>query len=63
MHATEQIRCPKYSDHGVTWARWLSPEEREIGKAEPDVYEVECPLCGKYEMPVDPIVWELVRLH
>ena len=63
MRATEQIKCPKYPDHGIAWARWLAPEEREIGKAEHDVYEVECPYCGKYELPVDPIVLDLVRVE
>ncbi|MFL5327634.1 MAG: hypothetical protein ACJ8C4_01860 [Gemmataceae bacterium] len=60
--AAKQIKCPKYPDHGTVLARPLAPEEREMRKATQDIYEVECPCCGTYEFPFDPIVWDLVRV-
>jgi hypothetical protein len=61
--APERIKCPKNPEHGIALARFLSPEEREMVKATRDVYEVECPRCGKYEFPLDPIVWEIARVE
>lgn len=53
--ASEQIKCPRYPDHGMVTKRWLPPEEREmITKVEGDVYAVKCPLCGEYEVLIGP---------
>ena len=47
----EVIACPKYPDHGPVAKRWLPPAEREMITSDkyPDVYEIDCPHCGKYE--------------
>jgi hypothetical protein len=51
---TEQIACPKNPDHGIVSNRWLSPEEREMIRGESgDVFEIDCPDCGKYEYRSD----------
>jgi hypothetical protein len=49
--ASQQVNCPKNPDHGPVLMRWLPPAEREqIARIpEDDVYEVDCPQCGKYE--------------
>ncbi len=56
----EQIKCPKYPDHGMVTIRSLPREERESITAErsTDVFEVDCPVCGRYEL-ADQIVKEL----
>ena len=47
----ETIVCPKNPDHGTVAKRWLSVNEREYIKSQNnlDVFEIECPQCGKYE--------------
>ena len=49
---TELVKCPKYPDHGLVHKRLLSPEEREIKPRNrcADVFEIDCPWCGKYEL-------------
>jgi hypothetical protein len=46
-----EITCPRNPDHGPAVRRWLPRSEREkITKAEvADVYEVDCPKCGRFE--------------
>ena len=50
---SETIVCPKNPDHGTVAKRWLSVSEREYINSQniPDVFEIECPQCGKYEFP------------
>ena len=47
------IVCPKNPDHGIVAKRWLSVSEREYINSQNilDVFEIECPRCGKYEFP------------
>jgi len=46
----ETVTCPRYPDHGDAGKRWLPPDEREmITKWDGDVFEIDCPTCGKYE--------------
>jgi hypothetical protein len=49
---TEQIDCPRFPDHGPAFKRWLPPEARETITEKPasDVFEIDCPVCGKYEV-------------
>jgi hypothetical protein len=49
--ATEQIVCPKYPDHSMVIKRWLPPQERELIRPREgaEVYEIDCPVCGKFE--------------
>jgi hypothetical protein len=48
--ATVEIICPHNPDHGMTVKRWLPPEEREmLIKVPGDVFEIDCPYCGKTE--------------
>jgi hypothetical protein len=63
MHEPEQIKCPKYPDHGIVRARFLPPEEREMVKATRDVYEADCPHCGRYEFLAEPILLEIVGVE
>jgi hypothetical protein len=47
---SQEIKCPRYPDHDAT-KRLLPAEEREqiTRFPEEDVYEIDCPFCGKYE--------------
>jgi hypothetical protein len=47
--APEQIKCPRFREHGMVTKRWLPLEEREMSKADGDVFEIDCRLCGKFE--------------
>jgi hypothetical protein len=52
------LHCPKYHDHGPVVVRLLLPGEveQELDSSEADdVYEVRCPVCGKYEMREDEL--------
>jgi hypothetical protein len=51
MHAAVgNFACLKKPEHGFTFVRWLPPEEREmLTKWNGDVFEIDCPQCGKYE--------------
>jgi hypothetical protein len=54
--ATEQIACPHYPEHGLATKRWLPPDERQmITKVPGDVFEIDCPYCGKTEMAADQL--------
>jgi hypothetical protein len=47
---TQQIRCLKYPEHGMVSIRKLRPDARETKtRTDADVFEVDCPLCGRYE--------------
>jgi hypothetical protein len=51
---TEEIKCPHDPGHGTVTKRWLPPEERELcTKYAGDVYEIDCPHCGKVEFRGD----------
>ena len=52
----ERIECPKYPPHGIVTIRPLPPEKRQCITAErdSDVFEVDCPVCGKYEFADKP---------
>jgi hypothetical protein len=48
--AIEQVKCPRFPDHGMIAMRLLAPDERQmITAADGDVFEIDCPVCGKYE--------------
>ena len=50
---TEEIRCPRNPDHGVTMKRWLRGDYKQGGTGDhaliADVFEINCQTCGKYE--------------
>jgi hypothetical protein len=55
--ATKQVECPRFPEHGMTTKRWLTQDEREMfthdeGK---DVFEIDCKICGKYEIRDDHV--------
>ena len=43
----ELIKCLRNPDHGTATKRRLPPEELESEGA--DVFEINCPHCGRYE--------------
>ena len=46
----EKIKCPRFPDHGLAAKRLLAPDERQmITETDRDVFEIDCPVCGKYE--------------
>jgi hypothetical protein len=45
----KRIACPKNPDHGMTSKRLLQDDRQMISEAEGDVFEIDCPICGKYE--------------
>jgi hypothetical protein len=51
----EEIKCPRYPDHGMTLKRWLrsdGPDPVKAGDALPrQVFVIDCPVCGQYEHP------------
>jgi hypothetical protein len=51
---TVEIKCPRFPDHVAT-RRLLATTEREQFRddVEGDVYEIDCPVCGKYEALAD----------
>jgi hypothetical protein len=52
--ASQYIFCPKNPDHGMTTKRWLHHDDREmITRNDEDVFEIDCPICGKYEYRED----------
>lgn len=51
---TAQVACPNFPDHGITIKRWLRGAYARVtaggaGAQIADVFEVDCPTCGKYE--------------
>jgi hypothetical protein len=51
----QRITCPRHPDHGIATVRWLPPEEREmITAGDGDVFEIDCPFCGKTEFRYGP---------
>jgi hypothetical protein len=52
MRKETPVNCPKNPDHGPSTKRILPRNEwKQITKAnEGRVYEIDCPICGKYEM-------------
>jgi hypothetical protein len=52
---TEEIACPRFPEHGTATKRWLAPSERQmlVEEKTADVFEIDCPRCGKYEQ-LDP---------
>jgi hypothetical protein len=51
---TQSVHCPNFPGHGATIKRWLRGAyavavagggSRQVA----DVFEVDCPSCGKYE--------------
>src|SRR4051794_36405802 len=55
-HKTEKIKRPRHPDHGMATQRWLRGDYRQQasgGKAAiVDVFEIDCLVCGKYELRV-----------
>jgi hypothetical protein len=51
-HEEIEIVCPKYPDHGKVTKRLLPRSEREhiTSAAVADVFEIDCPKCGKFEI-------------
>lgn len=52
---TAKIACPKKPEHGLATKRWLRGEYRQAtnefnGAQIADMYEIACPVCGKYEI-------------
>jgi hypothetical protein len=51
---TENVECPNSSEHGTTVKRWLRGAYESIaaggaGTQVADVFEIDCPTCGKFE--------------
>jgi hypothetical protein len=47
----ETTTCPRNPEHGMVRKRWLPHEDREYIKAPmfKEVFEIDCPHCGKTE--------------
>lgn len=47
-----RVICPRNPDHGEVGKRWLPQSEREriTSDSIADVFEIDCPHCGKYEV-------------
>ena len=52
-----QIVCPKNPEHVLAIKRWLPPKEREQIRSNDagDVFEIDCPICGKQEWQAEVI--------
>jgi hypothetical protein len=54
-HDPYDLFCPRCPEHCRAIQRWLPPSERKFFNSEirPDVFEIDCPACGKHEYVED----------
>jgi hypothetical protein len=48
---TVQVTCPRNPEHGLALKLLLSPSERQMVRKSDagNVFEIDCPVCGRYE--------------